>query len=52
MHKITALLLAAAAAGTLVMTASASALCYVQVKDDTPGTYPGGMHVYTNCLDK
>jgi len=52
MNKITALVLAAAAAGALVLTTSASALCYVQVYDETPGTYPGGMHVSTNCLDK
>lgn len=45
---------AVAVAGQLAFAATASAddLCYVSVYDSTPGTYPGGMTVDTNCLDK
>ncbi len=37
---------------TNVASAQADAvdLCYITVHDHTPGVYPGGMHVHTNCV--
>lgn len=30
--------------------AAETGLCYVTIEDHTPGVYPGGMHVHTNCM--
>jgi hypothetical protein len=52
-RRIKAVLAAAAvvAAGQLAFATAASAdICHVVIYDETPGTYPGGMHVYTDCL--
>jgi hypothetical protein len=46
------LVAAALAAGAFAVPASAepTQLCEISVRDNTPGTYPGGMYVYNSCF--